>query len=224
MLDFHHAAEGMDELAPAVAVPWVARVRGHACRAEIDRAGQGVVDPANFSARIQEVSALIHATDPDLGAFFKRGGKLIVRETTGDMAQSALAGMQYYDSVVARMGPDTVDHFMRLYVSPASVHGGAAASLTTGAPVLTTFDLLTTLDQWVTANQTPPRRIDPGAQGRGAALCHARVAADVPLSELPAVRLGRPAEGRELPLRDVGALIRPGRMESEEFVSAESSR
>lgn len=112
-------------------------------------------DAGRFAARIRQVSELMDATDPDLRAFARRGGKLIIRENTGDMAQSPVAGMQYYESVVARMGQSAADGFLRLYVSPASSHGGAAASLTTNTPVPTTFDLLATLDQWVTANRPP---------------------------------------------------------------------
>lgn len=112
-------------------------------------------DPANFQARIQEVSALMDSTNPDLSAFLKRGGKLIVRENTGDMAQSPMAGFQYYESVVAKMGTADVERFMRLYVSPASNHGGTAASLTTGEAVPTTYDLLSELDRWVTAGTAP---------------------------------------------------------------------
>ncbi|MFT3821481.1 MAG: tannase/feruloyl esterase family alpha/beta hydrolase [Rubrivivax sp.] len=110
---------------------------------------------ANFQQRIQEVSALMDSTNPDLTAFRARGGRLIIRENTGDWAQSPLAGIQYYQSVVARMSQPTVDEFMRLYMSPASNHSGQAASLTTGTEVPTNHDLLSTLDQWVTTG-TPP--------------------------------------------------------------------
>jgi hypothetical protein len=112
-------------------------------------------DAARFKDRILRVSAMMDSTDPDLSAFLRRGGKLILREDTGDMAQSPLAGMQYYDSVVARMGRDKVETFMRLYVSPASSHGGGAVSLTTGTPVPTTHDLLATLDHWVASGTAP---------------------------------------------------------------------
>ena len=85
-------------------------------------------EAAAYRARIQQVSAMMDATDPDLSAFLRRGGRLIIRENTGDMAQSPLAGVQYYESVIARMGPSNVDRFVRLYVSPASSHGGTAAA------------------------------------------------------------------------------------------------
>ena len=109
----------------------------------------------NHAVRIREVSELMDATNPDLSAFFRRGGKLIIRENAGDMAQSALAGIQYYSSVVAKMGQAEVDKAVRLYVSPASNHSGTAASLTTGQEVPTNHDLLGTLDQWVSRGTAP---------------------------------------------------------------------
>lgn len=112
-------------------------------------------DPKNFAARVKAVSEMMDSTNPDLSAFYKRGGKLIIRENTGDAAQSPVAGMQYYDSVVAKMGRDTVERFVRLYVSPASSHGGAAASLTTGVLVPTKHDLLVDIDRWVSAGAAP---------------------------------------------------------------------
>ena len=109
----------------------------------------------NFQARIQEVSALMDATNPDLAAFRARGGKLIIRENAGDWAQSPMAGIQYYQSVVGKLTQPVVDEFVRLYVSPASNHNGTAASLTTGAEIPTNHDLLTTLDSWVTGGRAP---------------------------------------------------------------------
>jgi feruloyl esterase len=111
--------------------------------------------PQRFQQRIQEVSALMDSTNPDLSAFYARGGKLIIRENTGDWAQSPLAGIQYYQSVVARMGASDADKFMRLYVSSASSHGGSAASLTTGTEVPTNHDLLSTLDAWASGGTAP---------------------------------------------------------------------
>ncbi len=110
---------------------------------------------ANFKSRVQEVSALMDSTNPDLAAFRARGGKLIIRENAGDWAQSPVAGIQYYRSVVDKLTQPVVDEFVRLYVSPASNHGGTAASLTTGTEIPTNHDLLTTLDNWVTGGSAP---------------------------------------------------------------------
>lgn len=139
-------------------------------------------DAARFQDRIQAVSALIDATNPDLSAFLKRGGKLIVRENSGDMAQSPLAGIQYYQSVVATLGQSAVDGFMRLYVSPASNHGGTAASLTTGELVPTTTDLLAELDRWSTTGTAPA---DVLTQVRNAATSPYTTLASRPLCRFP---------------------------------------
>jgi feruloyl esterase len=112
-------------------------------------------NPSAFEARIKAVSELMDASNPNLAAFRARGGKLIIRENTGDMAQSPMAGINYVQNVVSTMGQANVDSFLRLYVSPASSHGGTAASLTTGAEVPTTYDLLGALDGWVTSGQPP---------------------------------------------------------------------
>ncbi|MFO1273621.1 MAG: tannase/feruloyl esterase family alpha/beta hydrolase [Rubrivivax sp.] len=112
-------------------------------------------DPARHEARLREVSALIDSSNPDLSAFFARGGKLILRENMGDLAQSPLAGIAYFDAVVAKLGRAAVDASARLYVSPASTHTGHATSVTTGERVPTAVDLLDPLDEWVTQGRAP---------------------------------------------------------------------
>jgi pimeloyl-ACP methyl ester carboxylesterase len=112
-------------------------------------------DPANFAARVQETSALVDSTNPDLSAFFARGGKLIIRENAADRAQSPQMGINYYNAVVARLGQQVVDQAARLYVSPASGHGGNSRSVTDQSAVPTMVDLLDPLDRWVTAGTAP---------------------------------------------------------------------
>lgn len=112
-------------------------------------------DPRRFQARVLEVSNLMDASNPDLSAFFKRGGKLIIRENTGDTAQSAAAGMQYFEAAQKTLGATTTDQSMRLYVVSPAAHTGRAASLTTGVEAATNHDLLNTLDRWVTEGAVP---------------------------------------------------------------------
>jgi hypothetical protein len=104
-------------------------------------------DPNAFADRIRKVSALMDATNPDLSAFAAHGGKLIISEHFADYAQSPYAGVQYYRSVVARMGRSTADGFLRLYVTPGADHMG------TGAP--SNVDMLDVLSDWV-ENGTAP--------------------------------------------------------------------
>ncbi|GAB3359790.1 tannase/feruloyl esterase family alpha/beta hydrolase [Modestobacter lapidis] len=84
-------------------------------------------DRLEYQDRMAEVSAMMDTLDPDLSAFHRHGGKLIVLECSNDYAQSAAMGMQYYESVVDTMGQETVDEFMRLYVSPGTDHGCAGS-------------------------------------------------------------------------------------------------
>jgi feruloyl esterase len=104
-------------------------------------------DPGKFRARVQQMSALLDSTNPDLGEFRSRGGKLIVLEHTADYAQSADAGIQYYRSVVERMGQAAVSDFLRLYVAPGVDHVGI------GAPA--NVDMLGVLAAWVERGQAP---------------------------------------------------------------------
>ena len=104
-------------------------------------------DPNNFRARILQVSALMDSTNPDLAEFRSRGGKLIVLEHMADYAQSPYAGIEYYQSVVKRMGQGSVNDFLRLYVAPGVDHVG------TGAPAA--VDMLGVLAAWVERDQAP---------------------------------------------------------------------
>ena len=104
-------------------------------------------DPAAFSERVKLVSALMDSTDPDLSAFRARGGKLLISEHMADYAQSANAGIDYYRSVVSRMGQEAADDFMRLYVTPGADHVG------TGVPV--SVDMLGVLVDWVENGAAP---------------------------------------------------------------------
>lgn len=112
-------------------------------------------DPLRFQTRIVEVSHLMDASNPDLSAFFNRGGKLIIRENTGDIAQSAAAGMQYFETVQKTVGQRMSEQSMRLYVASPAAHSGQASSLTTGIEAATNHDLLSTLDHWVTESVVP---------------------------------------------------------------------
>ncbi len=44
------------------------------------------------------------SSNPDLSAFFAHGGKLILRENMADLAQGPLAGIDYFDPVVVKLG------------------------------------------------------------------------------------------------------------------------
>lgn len=104
-------------------------------------------DPNQFRERILQVSELMDSTDPDLSAFQRRGGRLIILEHMADYAQSPYAGIEYWRSVVAKMGQAALDQFARLYVAPGVDHVG------TGAPA--NLDMLSILADWVERGRAP---------------------------------------------------------------------
>jgi feruloyl esterase len=113
-------------------------------------------DPNQFKDRVIVVSALMDSTNPDISAFLARGGKLIIKENTADYAQSPYAGINYYKSVVAKLGQDTADKFIRLYTATGVNHGGAGVNGKDGRPLPRSVDMLTLLDGWVEKGAAPP--------------------------------------------------------------------
>jgi feruloyl esterase len=139
--------------------------------------------PEAFAARVQQTSALVDSTNPDLGAFFARGGKLILRENAADRAQSPLMGIEYHRALLARFGQAATDRSVRLYVSPASTHSGNARSVTDKTAVPTMVDLLDPLDRWVSAGKAPA---DALVQTSKSALPPFAVQASRPMCRYPA--------------------------------------
>lgn len=105
--------------------------------------------PIAYRERLQSLSALLDATDPDLSRFAARGGKVILWHGWGDYALSAYSTVAYYREVVAAAGGQAAaDIFVRFYTSPGIDHLNAGA----GAPL---FDLLGALDDWVEDGTAP---------------------------------------------------------------------
>jgi feruloyl esterase len=105
------------------------------------------ITPEAVAPRVREISALMDSTNPDLGGFHARGGKLIVLEYLGDYAQSPYAGLQYGEAVKRHMGAGRANEFMRVYAVPGVDHVG------TGAPAL--VDMLGALRNWVERQEAP---------------------------------------------------------------------
>jgi hypothetical protein len=146
-------------------------------------AGDGTFDVVNnyspnlFVPRIQQVSALMDMTDPDLTPFFAHGGKLIVHDCTGDYAQSPSSGFFYYSAMVAKFGVPALDRSARLYVTPSANHGcgntvasaagtpnginadGAQTSAGTVNGMPTQTDWLPILESWVEGGNAPANQV-----------------------------------------------------------------
>jgi hypothetical protein len=137
------------------------------------------VEGGAFNARRQQLSAMLDSTNPDLGAFAKRGGKMIVTIGTNDTLASPGAQLDYYASVLSTMGRTTVDRFARLFVMPQAGHGLSGTNYTTDGtgktiaalPIPNRYDQWGLLFDWVEKGTAPPMSVVVAADGRSLPLC-----------------------------------------------------
>jgi feruloyl esterase len=92
-------------------------------------------------------SKLADAKDPDLSAFRKSGGKLIMTYGWADQILQPMMGVTYYEAVVAKNGRNTAD-FARLFMMPGVAHCG-------GGIGPDRIDAVTAVIDWVEKNKAP---------------------------------------------------------------------
>jgi feruloyl esterase len=137
------------------------------------------VEGGKFNARRIQLSAILDSTNPDLSAFQRRGGKLIVVIGTNDTLASPGAQLDYYQSVIDKMGAPNVDSFARLFVLPQTSHGLTGSVYTTSgegktiasAPIPNTWDRVGTLIDWVESKKAPAKQITVTAGERTLPMC-----------------------------------------------------
>ena len=103
--------------------------------------------PEDHKERVLQVSKLMDSTNPDLGRFSARGGKLVILENMADYAQSPYAGIRYFENVQRTLGKEKTAEFARLYTAPGVDHVGS------GAPA--NVDMLGVLVDWVEKGKAP---------------------------------------------------------------------
>lgn len=122
-------------------------------------------DVAKYRARREQISPWLDSTDPDLGAFRRAGGKLVVIVGTDDTIAPSGEQLDYYQTILDEMGRRAVDDFARLYVLPQTGHGltgnsasidgnGAAAQPT---PIPVSIDRFALLRDWVENGKAPDK-------------------------------------------------------------------
>jgi hypothetical protein len=110
---------------------------------------------------------ILNATDVDLSAFERHGGKLLMYFGWADPQLNPLMGVEYYERVAEKMGPATAD-FFRLFMVPGMFHcgGGVGTSV---------FDAATPLLNWVESGTAPEHiaasRVVDGKVARTRPLC-----------------------------------------------------
>ncbi len=109
----------------------------------------------------EKTAAALNATDPNLSRFQARGGKLILYHGWNDPAISPLNTINYYNSVVAKMGAQSADSFVRLYMVPGMQHcfpgpgpnwfGQTGHPTAKGKP----YGVFAALEEWVEKGTAP---------------------------------------------------------------------
>ncbi len=138
------------------------------------------VEGGNWNRRRIELSEWLDATNPDLGKFAARGGKMIVTIGTNDTLASPGAQLAYYQSVIEQMGKAKVDQFARFFVIPQTNHGLSGMNYTPdgdgktidAAPISNTYDRLPILMDWVEKKMAPPKQLTVTGGGRSLPLCN----------------------------------------------------
>ena len=129
--------------------------------------------------RRKTLSMVLDSTDPDLRAFARRGGKMIVTIGTNDTLASPGAQLDYYQAVIDRMGRRAVDDFARFFVIPQANHGLAAVTADVdGAgqtiartPLPSAYERFAVLVDWVERKVTPAMSLTVTGADRSMPLC-----------------------------------------------------
>jgi hypothetical protein len=132
-----------------------------------------------YSARRQTLSEILDSSSPDFSAFARRGGKMIVAIGTNDTLASPGTQLDFYQSILDKMGRSKVDNFARLYVLPQTGHGLTGTNYTTDGdgkklearPIPNAFDRLAMLTEWVEKGVPPGKSIKVTAGERSLPMC-----------------------------------------------------
>ena len=109
----------------------------------------------------RKTAEALNAINPDLSAFRRRGGKLILYHGWNDPAIPALNTVNYYQEVIAKMGRSAADSFTRLYMVPGMQHCGGGPGPENFGEALDApstdpqHNIRTTLENWVEKGTAP---------------------------------------------------------------------
>ncbi len=138
----------------------------------------------------RKMAGALNATDPDLSAFRKRGGRLILFHGWSDAAIPAVGTINYYQNVVAKAGGKEAGKFLRLYMVPGMQHcgGGTGPNVFGQSGVARedrTHDIDAALEAWVEQSIAPDQIIATkykGAPGPGGEVVRTRPLCPYPLA------------------------------------------
>jgi feruloyl esterase len=114
-------------------------------------------DPARFNAATDfDLAASIDKDDvlnsgnPDMKAFFARGGKLLLYHGWSDPQVTPLNTVSFFNKVVAVQGSTVVGKSVQLYMVPGMNH-------CQGGPGTDTFDKMGAIEQWIRTGTAPDK-------------------------------------------------------------------
>lgn len=111
-------------------------------------AGSPAPAGAALAGQVAAGDALYAADDPDLTAFARAGGRLIVFQGWSDHEVLPQAAIAYREAVVRNMGAEAADRVMRLFMIPAMDHCGNGASADK-------IDYVGAIEAWVEQGRAP---------------------------------------------------------------------
>lgn len=106
----------------------------------------------DYALARERIAPIINVEDPDISAFTRRGGKLIIYQGWDDPAITPGSTLKYYEDVRGAIGEATADRHVRLFMVPGMAHCG-------GGPGTTSFDMQSALEDWVERGKAPERVI-----------------------------------------------------------------
>ncbi|WP_209648839.1 tannase/feruloyl esterase family alpha/beta hydrolase [Kibdelosporangium banguiense] len=110
--------------------------------------------PGKWLGRISHLSTIQDRNNVDLGPFARTGGKLILLHGAADELVSHRSTNDYYQRVLAKLGPSSTHAFMRYYLVPGANHANF------GTPAFAAgWDSLSALERWVETGQPPANPI-----------------------------------------------------------------
>jgi Tannase and feruloyl esterase len=138
----------------------------------LDRTPASRLPPEKF--RMIQASAVAacdqnDGINPNLGPFFKRGGKLLMYHGWSDQHISPVNSINYYNSVLKAVSdPTMTSSSIRLFIAPGMAHCG-------GGDGPDTFDRVAAIRAWVENGTAPDRLVatkgSAGPQTRSRPLC-----------------------------------------------------
>jgi feruloyl esterase len=112
--------------------------------------------------------ARVSASNPDISAYVRRGGKLILSGGWNNALVPAGAALDYYNDVEKTIGIRDTREGVRLYMVPGMIECN-------GGPGTDTFDMLAVMRRWVETGQAPNEvnasRVEHGKVVRTRPLC-----------------------------------------------------